>query len=183
MSKSRNYIITLNNPEGDAEEILRGLIDDSKVVYVVGQLELGDNMTPHIQAFIGLNAPMLMSYIKKLLPRAHIESARDVAASKAYCQKEDTRIAGPWQFGEDKQEKIKTGSGISAKRMLEMTEEQLLELTGQQYLIAKKVKIEHSKTIQPFLPADVRGEWFYGVPGAGKSRKAHSENPGAYLKA
>lgn len=37
--------------------------------------------------------------MKKLCPLAHWEEAKDVQASAEYCQKEDTRVEGPWEFG------------------------------------------------------------------------------------
>ncbi len=37
--------------------------------------------------------------MKKLCPRSHWELARSDAASRKYVMKEDTRVAGPWEFG------------------------------------------------------------------------------------
>ena len=37
--------------------------------------------------------------MKKLCARSHWELARSDAASRKYVMKEDTRVAGPWEFG------------------------------------------------------------------------------------
>jgi len=36
---------------------------------------------------------------------------------------------------------------------------------------------------KPYDHDDVRGTWYYGPPGSGKSYRARTENPNAYLKA
>lgn len=47
-SQSRNWFATLNNPTVDPEEYLRSLHEMSDAVFTCGQLERGDNGTPHI---------------------------------------------------------------------------------------------------------------------------------------
>lgn len=38
--------------------------------------------------------------MKKYARTAHWEYARDMRAAVAYCKKEETRVEGPWEFGE-----------------------------------------------------------------------------------
>jgi len=41
-----------------------------------------------------------MSYLKKLCSRTHWEICKINKAAEQYCLKEETRISGPWSFGE-----------------------------------------------------------------------------------
>lgn len=84
-----NWSITINNPtSADEEEIARARQKGWKVD---GQLEKGENGTPHYQLLV-TTGQVRFSAVKKAFPRAHIEPARNVAALKNYVQKEDTRI-------------------------------------------------------------------------------------------
>ena len=38
--------------------------------------------------------------LHKIFPGGHVEIARDFPALVKYCQKEDTRLEGPWEYGE-----------------------------------------------------------------------------------
>lgn len=46
--KSRNFLMTLNNPKIGTEEYLSAIHDKLKAVYTCGQLEKGAEGTPHI---------------------------------------------------------------------------------------------------------------------------------------
>jgi hypothetical protein len=48
MTTSRNWLGTLNNPTESAEFILKTFFDLTEAKYVCGQLEKGENGTPHI---------------------------------------------------------------------------------------------------------------------------------------
>lgn len=84
--RSRYWSITINNP---TPEDLAPLLPSGWEM--IGQIEKGSEGTRHYQGM--LHTPQTrFGTVKKVLPRAHIEVARNKAALLKYVQKEDTRI-------------------------------------------------------------------------------------------
>jgi len=84
------WSITINNPlPADDENI--ALAKQKSGWKVEGQLEKGENGTPHYQLMV--KTPQIrFGSIKKAFPRAHIEIARNMKALSEYVHKEDTKI-------------------------------------------------------------------------------------------
>lgn len=79
------WSITINNPT--PEDMKPALPAGWKLV---GQMETGKEGTEHFQAM--LRTPQVrFTAVKKVLPRAHIEVARNPKALEKYVEKEDTR--------------------------------------------------------------------------------------------
>lgn len=100
MSKSRNWLCTLNNPEVAAQDYLEAWFTKAKAKYVVGQLEKGEEGTPHIQYFLNFKEPVRLAQLKKHCTRSHFEEVKINNGAHTYCMKEDTRLEGPFEFGE-----------------------------------------------------------------------------------
>lgn len=86
------WSITINNPTAEdfsQWDSLKGL---HWVREVTGQIEKGENGTPHIQGCLK-TLSVRFSQVKKALPRAHIEKARSQAALERYVAKADTRVS------------------------------------------------------------------------------------------
>jgi len=90
MSNERhsNWSVTINNPTDVDEEHMN--LARQKGWKVEGQLEKGENGTPHYQLLVS-TGQVRFAAVKKMFPRAHIEPARNVAALKQYVKKEETR--------------------------------------------------------------------------------------------
>jgi hypothetical protein len=85
------WSITINNPVASDEEAISSARQRSGWS-VEGQLEQGENGTPHYQLMV--KTPQVrFSAVKKQFPRAHIQLARNVEALANYVKKDDTRIA------------------------------------------------------------------------------------------
>jgi len=97
-TRAKHWVFTINNPELDADKEIMDTSPDRD--YCVMQLERGEDGTLHIQGVIGFKKQKWFRTLKNLHPRAHWEVARNVPASIAYCRKEETRVDGPWIFGE-----------------------------------------------------------------------------------
>lgn len=89
-AKATNWIITLNNPTELETTAWTNIKQNHFVKEAQGQLEVGEEGTPHIQGYIKTES-VRFSQIKKLFPRAHIEIAKNAIAARQYCVKESTR--------------------------------------------------------------------------------------------
>lgn len=89
MSQASRYCFTINNyAEGDIIQVDELSILPNCVYLIYGK-ETGENGNPHLQGFFILKAPQRFSWVKRRLPRAHIEAARGTSESAAlYCKKE-----------------------------------------------------------------------------------------------
>lgn len=96
--RGRHWSITINNPEGDGDKIEQVLLESPDVKVFAFQLEEGEKFTPHFQMYIGFRKLVRRTQVSALLgtDAYHAEYARDPRACYLYCQKEDTRISGPW---------------------------------------------------------------------------------------
>lgn len=98
MSRTRDWIFTLNNPESYEEDDLK----NSKHTYLIYQHERGAEGTPHLQGYVRFPNPLTMDGVKRHLKsfRYHLETRRgshDEAIN--YASKEDTRVKGPYESG------------------------------------------------------------------------------------
>lgn len=92
---STTWFFTFNNFEDD--QCVHNWPDVKDAVW---QHEIAPTTgTPHLQGFVRFSKPKRFSALKKIDKRISWSPPRDVEASIRYCQKDDTRVAGPWTIG------------------------------------------------------------------------------------
>ena len=95
--------------------------------------------------------------------------------------KEDTRVEGPWEFGDRPiQRSSKTDwQHVKDCAMSGNLEEIPPDIYVQHYSNLQKIRKDNLK---PTDCGHLRGIWIYGESGIGKSRKAREDYPDAYPK-
>lgn len=93
-SRHRRWILTV--PAEGEKGISRDELEDALEPYDshLGQLEEGEgtNRYRHWQLVVVHSEPVRFSTLRRKLPTAHVEPVRDLRASVAYVQKENTRV-------------------------------------------------------------------------------------------
>lgn len=156
--------------------------------YMVGQAEKAPTTGKvHLQAFVVLGTKKRLNQMKEIDGRAHWEPMlKTPAVCKAYCTKKDTRLDGPWEFGELK------GPG-RPNTLRECTA--MVKAGKTDHEIAMEMPelyTRHYKGLQALRVAlkiqGPRRDWapelwvLYGPSGSGKSRFAHEHWPNGYWK-
>lgn len=175
---SKRWCFTLNNYTTEEVDV----VDNIAAQYLVYGREVGkkDN-TPHLQGYVTFKGPKRLTGVKKLIPRAHWEIAKGTSLEAAdYCKKQG-----------DYTEK---GTSPTPGQRTDLSSCTDMLKAGKSL---KDVAMEHSTTFvkyhrglrdfalmcqKQYNHDDVRGIWYYGEPGTGKSRAARMEHPGAFLK-
>lgn len=97
----RHWVFTINNPRMSYRELIDTFVLMTSFRYVCFQLEVGDSGTPHYQGMVQFQNAKQFGYIKRRLPRIHLQPMRGLPhQAHAYCTKEQGRIQGPWEEGE-----------------------------------------------------------------------------------
>lgn len=176
-SKARGYFLTINNFSQKDENFLK--LDDYQ--YLIYQVEKGKEGTEHIQAFIYYKNPRV--WPKKKYPTAHIEKAKSFQASIKYCSKEDTRVRGPYEFGEKPEQGRRTDLEDLAKKIIDGASiEQVARESPEQFirysrgLTALKTVIQANRTTKPTVI------WLWGLSGVGKTKYVHDRHTDIYIK-
>ena len=167
----RTVVYTCFEYGGDARKWLEGL--KGSCDWVLGQEEKCESTGRlHVQGMAHHSNPIGWSYLK-----CHKEKCHKPADSIKYCSKEDTRVSGPFEFGERPTFNIKGAKASMAEKNKMLLEGDLKTLVdeGQISLLSLKRTME-ARTIYRSLkvmvdePKNViKGFWHYGPPRTGKS--------------
>lgn len=169
-------MFTINNPSSN--ELPAGW---PEVSYAVWQREKGEQGTEHLQGYVVFGKQVRMTWLKSHCDRtAHWESRKgNHQQAKAYCSKEDSRVAGPWVCGAEDESwggpgkrndmlalKRKLDEGATLKEVAEDPE--LFTVVAKHYKFVSLYRTLTGK--QRDWPVFTQVIW--GAPGIGKTSKA-----------
>jgi len=177
--RSRNWLLTNNYKEEQPvsnDDLLKYIQDITGLVYTAFQLEQGEQGTRHHQIYISFKNAKSFDTIKKLFPKAHIESVQGTPQQASdYCTKSDSRIGEPVIYGtlpvqgkrtdmEDIYEMIVNGS--SNQEIRETHPSQYIRYKQRINDVRQELLEEQFRTV--FRDVDV--VYLKDAPGVGKTR-------------
>lgn len=138
----------------------------------------------HAQMYAEFNKRVELSTLQNWWPGLHVEVSRGSAEqNKKYCTKEESRVSGPWTFGDFKKQGLRTdlieihqsiAEGASMREIVENNFSTFVRYRG-----GIEAAWAMYNTAKPRPRPRVL--WFVGPPGTGKSRAAHVLCPDAYV--
>lgn len=177
--KFRNCCFTLNNYDDSEEKKLK---ESPFWRYLIVGKEVSETGTPHLQGYGVLDRPFTLQRFKKdICERAHVEQRKGShKQARDYCKKDGDY----YEVGEEPAQGKRTDLELAAD---------IIKKTGSLKRVAEELPTTYTKysrglrdlslmLIPPYEHDAVRGLWYVGPPGTGKSRKARSLYPDAYLK-
>jgi hypothetical protein len=178
---AKGWFLTYPKCEVTPQACLEYLKESHDIVeYVIAQ-ELHSDGTPHLHAFIKLAKRARFSKNKFDLPEHHgnYQVAKSWAAVKKYVTKGGNYISS-FSLESAQAKKAKLNKQVLEVGLRQAVDEGLIALRDLPGYV-KAVDIYRSLA-GPYEHTDVRGHWYVGSPGTGKSRTARERFPEAYLK-
>lgn len=187
-SSHRYWCFTYNNPQHTPDE-LSGILFSSqnRAQFLTFQKEQGANGTPHYQGYLELKRHHRFSAVRSWIPGWHIEPRLGTALQAiSYANKEDTRIDGPWSYGDAPTQETTQGTRTDLRNFVAKVRQgkRRRELIDEDPVCCAKYPkfIDFIRSSEPPpIRLDLRVELYWGEPGTGKTRKAFEENPDSYI--
>lgn len=180
-TRHRRWMLTV--PAEGEKGVNRDKLEDALAPYesYLGQLERGKGGTDylHWQLVLVNDEPIRFSTLRRKLPTAHVEPVRDLRASLAYVQKEDSRVEDekPLVKGE-----ISPGPGQGHRSDLDELRRRILEgqETADELILSDSGAWRHSRLVGDLVSArdrhrqegklrDVQVRVVFGDTGTGKT--------------
>lgn len=177
---STRYCFTWNNYDDASLAFLEAFASEHSLYLVYGK-EVGESGTPHLQGFFTMKNPKRITGLRKLGFTCHMEAAKGTSLQAAdYCKKDNdfVEFGSPPSQGKRSDLRVATDMVKSGAALNEIADAcPAVFVKFGRGLRDLKLTLE-----QPYGHDDVRGIWYHGPPGTGKSRKAREDHPNAYLK-
>jgi len=183
--KGFKWCFTLNNYTEDERSAIICFIKANCSYGIVGR-EIGESGTPHLQGFIYLAKPVLLSQLKReLSERCHFERARgNNWENRRYCSKDGNFE----EFGRCDGAPTKPSFDAASEAFIRHmdaggTIRSYMDKYPHRWIMSGTTMLRnYLRSKEPVERPSVDCEWIWGAPGIGKSRRAHQENPKAYVK-
>lgn len=189
MSHGKNFIIVLNNYTTEEYTHLSNWGVAKCVYFIIGE-EVGEEGTPHLQCYFQVGVDIRFSTLKKLFPRAHIESAHGsfqdnydyiVMGLVNGQPKTGTIDPDPLIWGEPRKKGQRSDLNslgndiINGKKVPDIA----LENPGQYIRYHKGINALATIANKPKMRPDIKVIWLTGKTGVGKTLFAfeHFEDP------
>ena len=189
MASAKRYCFTLNNYTEDEYSALRNNVEAHCSYGIIGR-ETGEEGTRHLQGFcIFVKRISFQTCKDRLDPRVHVEIANGTPRqNRVYCSKDGDF----WEHGECPNSGASSGKSTrdeTAKSFVSAMEQGRPglvrfadEFPGAYYFTGSTMLRNYLSLQEPKYRSGIEVFWFYGVPGSGKSKKAHEDLPDAYIK-
>jgi len=115
-----------------------------------------------------------LAALKKHCSKSHFEMVKKDNGAAKYCMKEDTRVDGPWEYGEKPVERnSKTDwEEVKANAISGNFEAIPADILIKHYQNLKRIRVDHITTKDV---EECRGIWIWGAPGTGKTHHARTQ--------
>lgn len=184
----RNWCFTLNNYNEETYSTIIEFCEGETKYWIIGRERAPTTGTPHLQGFFSLRDRHDLDYVRdKLPPGVHCEIARGSAQqNREYCSKGGEYREGGTLLTESTRLKTRDELASEFRLAIRRGNSGLAEYADSNpgtwgfsgFTLLRNAQLLTTPIERP----DIRVEWIYGVPGIGKSRRAHETLPNAYIK-
>jgi len=187
-TRARNYCFTVNKEPQRFYDRWSHRDLSAEIQFIVYQLEVAPETGHlHCQGYVQLTKQLGKKRVQELLRNpCHLEAANgSLEENITYCTKEETRLDGtsPVQRGKPKEQGRRTDLETLAQRIVregKVTEELARENPGHYVRYFRGFQALSNKINKPKDRRKPKVFFYWGAPGCGKSRLAHTLFPTAY---